>query len=191
MMKRCVWLILLIVVVAAGSADASDQGFYVGVGLGRTNINPGDFDEDFSDLLFEESSTGFKLFGGYKIMKHLAVEGGYTDYGDHRRHQVLTNLERHEINVTITALDLSVVGRLPVSARTVFFAKVGMSSWDADVWSAIDDVRTDLSSDGTGLIYGGGVEFMFNKTGVRFDIDWLEIDDVSSFMPRISVAYNF
>ena len=195
MRKRYMLVVLVLFAVAGGQAYADDRGFYVGGGVGIPNLDPGDFDEDFANLKFDNETFGFKLFGGYRIIKYFAVEGAYTDYGNVRRHEILPTYDEdllYQIDLPIDSWDLSAVGRLPVSKTVALYVRLGAASYSADIRTTIGDETENESRSGTGITYGVGFDFRFSKVGMRIAFDWLDIEDTGGvFMPTASLTYNF
>jgi len=74
MTERYMLVVLVILAVAGSQANAGDRSFYVGGGVGVPILEVGDFNEDFDGLKFENSTVGFKLFGGYQFNKYFAIE---------------------------------------------------------------------------------------------------------------------
>lgn len=79
---------LILIAMTLGTATAyADTPYYVGGGLGYTEISQ-DLDlqpvgDGFNvDNDFDDYSTGFTLFAGYEITPRWAVEAGYIDFGD-------------------------------------------------------------------------------------------------------------
>ena len=71
-------------------ADSIDAGWYLGanVGQSRANIDEariarGLLGSGFSGVAIDsdERDTGYKVFGGYRVNRHFAIEGGYFDLG--------------------------------------------------------------------------------------------------------------
>ena len=60
------------------------NGYYMGLGYGTTSFSDGDFGKEFENFKVapdQDSDSGFKLYGGYKFNKIVAVEGSYINYG--------------------------------------------------------------------------------------------------------------
>jgi OOP family OmpA-OmpF porin len=192
-------LVTVVLLAAAAPAFAIDNGFYVGGGLGFPSWDVGDFNDEYSNLRFEDSSFGYKLFGGYRILEYLAVEAGYTNWGTVKTYETSVLRIDEELRVEIDGWDASVVGILPLSKKTDLFAKVGVSSWNAAVRVTVDDTRQsadpiveDQSRDGTDLTFGAGLDFLFNKLGARLEMGWLRISDTDGqFMFCASLTYHF
>ena len=80
-----VWLCAFILQVSMTSvfADESDEtsqrSWYLGAGLGITELDPDTNNTGYS--VTDERDTGFKLFAGYDFSERLTVEGFYADLG--------------------------------------------------------------------------------------------------------------
>ena len=70
------------------AATPSPTGWYTGFGLGQSRLGfkTGDFALGPAGTLntFDESSTAFKFFAGYRFSSWLALEGGYDNLGTNR-----------------------------------------------------------------------------------------------------------
>lgn len=73
----------------------------------------------------DNSSTGYKLFGGYQFHPNFAVEGGYFDLG--RFDFTSTTVPAGSLygRIKLRGANLDLVGRLPLDDRFSVFAKVG------------------------------------------------------------------
>ena len=58
-------------------AAAADNGFYLGLSAGQSQIAS----EDYGDFEFKGGDLGYKVFAGYRMLTFLAVEGSYVDFG--------------------------------------------------------------------------------------------------------------
>lgn len=187
------WITILVIIVAvAMPASAIEKGFYVGAGFGVSSFDIGDFYDDYQPLHFYETNPGFKFFGGYRILQYLAVEAGYSDFGDQTRHEGLRQVGNQEIEVGINQWDVSALGLLPVSKKVSLFAKIGAASWNTDVRVVEGTETYDLSDSGTDITYGLGIDFLFKKVGMRVEGDWLDIPDTGGvFLVSLNLTYNF
>ena len=69
-------LISLCGFAAAGESKA--RGGYVGAAFGMSVFDDGGA---FAGLVVDDQDTSMQIHGGYKIMKHFAVEARYVDLG--------------------------------------------------------------------------------------------------------------
>ena len=75
-------LLFTLTVFATGSAvaaDAFENQWYIGAGLGVTELDPETNNTGYK--LRDGSDSGFKLFAGYDFSPELSVEGFYADLG--------------------------------------------------------------------------------------------------------------
>lgn len=160
----------------SGNAAATDNGFYLGLGLGQSSINA-DFDGAEGGFSFDADDLGYKAFAGWNFaileLVTLGVEVGYVDFG-----------KPDDNGVDVDANGFDAFGLAGVQLGPIqVFGKVGVIAWDADGSDGPDSV----SDDGTDLAYGIGAGLQFGSLGVRaeyelFDIDGSEdvsVDDVS------------
>ncbi|VAW53595.1 Outer membrane protein A precursor [hydrothermal vent metagenome] len=68
-----------IIVSAAEAANSKNRSWYLGAGLGLTQLNPETNDTGYD--VADSSDSGFKLFGGYDFTNQFTVEGFLTDLG--------------------------------------------------------------------------------------------------------------
>lgn len=190
-MRKTLLSFVMVAAVAAPAA-ATDLGFYVGAGLGVNSVNMSDFNPEYSDLRFDDDSFGFKAFGGYRMLRYLAVEVDYIDFGS------VTSWEGGNINyyteadVGISTWNAYAVGLVPVSRKVDFFGKLGYASYDVDNTVTVSGDTEDRSESGSDLAYGLGVNFLSKKLGVRVEGDWLKIPDTGgAFMLSASLTYHF
>ena len=64
---------------AEDSENTGNRSWYLGAGLGMTELDPDTNNTGFS--VTDQRDTGFKLYGGFDFSNHLTVEGFYTDLG--------------------------------------------------------------------------------------------------------------
>lgn len=109
-------------------------GFYVGGNVGGTR---GDFKNDsinralvgqgftVNSTTTDNTSTGYKLFGGYQITPNFAVEGGYFDLGRFNYSSSTTPAGTFSGNNRVNGLNLDLVGTLPLSDQFSVLGRVG------------------------------------------------------------------
>lgn len=158
---------------------ASDSKLYLGAALGSSSYS------SVEDLFLElgndgsnditDTSIAYQLQMGWEINRYVAIEVGYTDFGDvesdYRRNSVVNGhdaLAQSHYEANLTATIVSLKGMLPLGDATRVFAKVGYAGWDAEVnWDAalyFDDNLDSQSKgsaevDGDDLFYSFGVEY--------------------------------
>jgi OOP family OmpA-OmpF porin len=141
-----------VVVSSASFAQAkpADTGFYIGGSAGLSTIDcPGGAGS------CDDEDTAYKLFGGYKFNRNLAIEGGYTPLGESSRGSVTGEA---------TAWELLGVGSFPLGNNFSIYGKLGFYSGELEVSSPVASGKKTT----TDLTYGAGVQFDFARNlGVR------------------------
>jgi len=200
-MKRSALCLFVILVAASIPASASDTGFYLGAGLGRSSIDfekfypeiGHDFDNTGSGYQTQDNS-GYKVFGGYRFLKFLAVEAGYTNLGSPQAWETVVQEHPERAEVSVKGWDAFAVGILPLGKVVDIFGKIGMMSWDTNITSVQDaEVIYSESTTGTDAAYGIGIGFWVGKNvTLRGESEWFKIGDYDTVsLYTINVTYTF
>jgi len=176
---------VLAAVLAAGlfvatPAVAQDTRFYLGAKAGQSEFKdsctpvPG---VTFSSC--DEKDTAWGVFAGYQINRYLAVETGWTDFGETEASAVVSGIP---VNAAISAKGWEFVGvaSLPMTEQFSAYAKAGAFRWRVRGSVAVPGLGSASASDsGTDLTYGVGLRFDFTKAlGAR--LEWQRYNDVGS-----------
>ncbi len=160
------------------SAQAADNGIYLGVGIGESNVQA---DSDAIGAIdFDGKDTAWKAIAGIRPLDWLAVEASYVDFG---------KPDDDGVEVDADGFTAFAVGFVPVGPVDLF-AKVGLINYDAK--GSLENVGNVIDDEGTELAYGLGVQFRLLSLAIRgeyekFDVD--ELDDAD--MLSVSVTYTF
>ena len=140
---------------AASFACGAEPPWSIGAGLGRA---------DFGDCRAscDERREAYKVFGGYRFGRHLALEAGYVDLG----------------KVTATAGDAftetkprgiagHLVGAWPVADRLAVFGRLGFIHGDTKVTGSLPTRNVK----GTELAWGLGAQLVLRR-GFTVRLDW-------------------
>ncbi len=211
-MKKAVKLLVAsIVAISANSAIAEPGKWYIGVGAGQSFYN--DWSSDvlaFDDALgvvnfdgsqstsSDDTTFGYKLFGGYTFRENIAVEFSYIDMGEvdaNSRasgtfYDTLNNAIVGDLfasaNANVEALTLDVALNVPMTPVIALMVKAGVYAANTELdLSAGGDIpgtenynvsKTDSS---TGLHFGIGVNFKLTEViGLR--AEWERLDQVEA-----------
>lgn len=142
-------LIVLMLMVGVGAAQAA-AGPYAGAGVGNSSISD---DSSSPPLNFDESDTGYKVFGGFRSM-FLGIELGYVDFGTPEG----SAGGGFDAKVEASGWDLMAIGTIPLGKRFEIFGKYGLIKWDTKI--TINNGISDSDS-GNDTMWGGGVAFRF------------------------------
>lgn len=160
------------------TAQAADNGIYVGGALSRTTI---DSSVDPFGIDFDDDDTAYKLIAGIRPFDAIAFEASYIDFGsvvfDNRdavSDGIFSELEAE-------AIDVQVVGHIggPVLE---FFGKAGVVFWDAEavLQGGIGGVDLRDSDSGTDLVFGGGVQAQFGSLAARVEYESFDVADADN-----------
>ena len=181
----------LISVVATGSLAAlpalgfaqdagNPSGFYVGGGIGQFNLNVDNFD-DIDDAIgdvIDSDDNAWKIFGGYRFNRHIAVELAYIDLGE-PGDQLTSSGSNGNYRVNIGGFAPSLVGILPVGPVELF-GKIGQYYYDVDTRIDLDSPGPDIdtSHSHNDFIWGGGVSFVVaQRVELRAEYEKIEIEN--------------
>ena len=189
--------------LSSARAAEPDTGPYLGIGVGRTktkmaSVLPGlrayvravlggaDWDVGGATCssTVQDTSTGLKLFGGYRFNRHVSVEGFYTDLGTFSSDAALIASASEHFFVAadkdVRGLGAAIVGAWPLSDKVSLLGKAGFFRWDLDLTTRLtappgyDPFSTPerQSASGTSPMYGLGVEFaVFMGFALRAEVE--------------------
>lgn len=156
---------LLCALVLGGGATASlaqmrtaqsDPSLLPGVSRGYVGLSGGiskyDLRSGTGGFIFDDSDTAIKLYTGAYFHPNLGLELGYLDLGKARRIGGGT---------TARGLNLSLVGRLPVSTQLDLLGKVGTIYGRTNTHGFGGFGVQPGKGDGFGLSYGAGLRWAF------------------------------
>lgn len=195
-MKCLTPFIGLLLLNASAFAQETTNG-YIGVGLGIM-----DYSQDrlfFGNELTDSTST-WKIYGGYNFSDYLGIE---ASYGAPTEVSVGTSwlgpmggLNSYSYNGDYTITTVKLVAYLPLSWGKIFG---GTGHFDADIDTVIvrvyDDYGTgspqhiSTSDDGTTVLLG--VQWEFAKLDFRIEYERWDLRHADSDVLGIAVAYRF
>lgn len=135
-MKKVIALSALL--LASGLVSAQQSGFYVGGSIGSAMVDAnGGVDDVLSSFgatnvsgNTDDTDFSYKIFGGYKINKNFAVEGGYANFGKFTSNgsgRLLGQPISASEEVKSYAIFVDAVGILPASEEFSVFGKAGFA----------------------------------------------------------------
>ncbi|MBI5275113.1 MAG: OmpA family protein [Burkholderiales bacterium] len=174
-------------------AMAQDSGWYGGATIGRTGAS---IDEDriraglaaqgLATSSFEERdrSTGYRVFGGYQMTPHLAVEAGVFSLGHFGYTARTVPAGSLDGNMRVRGMNIDLVGTLPLSDRLAALGRIGITSIRAsDQFSATGAVAMPYASASpsersTSYKAGLGVAYAFTDAlSVRAEVERYGLKD--------------
>jgi len=161
MKKFLVGLIVLAASSIAFAEPAKERGAYIGAGFAGTTFDDGGA---FAGLSFDDSDSGIGIFGGYKFLKHLAVEARYNDFG---------TFTLEGLGVDVSSLSVHAVGIIPFGdSGWELFGQLGLGTVDFE----LDGDSEDESVGSAGL----GIRFSWSGNfAVAAQLDAYAYEDTS------------
>jgi OOP family OmpA-OmpF porin len=140
MQKILIATLLLCLSATAMAAEQKARGFYIGGSAGVTSLEDDGFITEDGNFTFDDSDTAVTLFGGYKILKYLAVEARYSNLGSYT---VTGTSFPEQFDIDVTSLSAHVVGIIPFGASGwELFGQLGLSQLNFDVSGSGDEDET-------------------------------------------------
>jgi OmpA-OmpF porin, OOP family len=135
-----------------------------------------------STITDDDRDTGYKLFGGYKLNRNFAIEGGYFDLG---KFGFTATVPAGTLsgNIRLKGLNLDAVGILPINQKFSAFGRVGLNYAEArDSFSSTGTVpvltNTNPSKRDTNYKFGAGLQYDFTQSlGMRLEAERYRIND--------------
>ena len=187
---------------------AEDSGFYVGAGLGLSNV-----DTDSIEIIegeaykFDDGSTAWKIFGGWRMNKYISFELAYFDTG------TLDDEVTYPIDVfptptatpgtelfAKTELNLSgwapyVIGTWPIGIFELS-GKLGYAFYDADIdiylTDGIDEEYFSDSESDDDFVWGVGAGVtLFDNLNVKIEYEAIEVSDANADIWWLTGAWRF
>jgi OOP family OmpA-OmpF porin len=200
----------VLAILSTSVTMAADDGWYGGVSVGRSQA-----DLDNASVVADMLSTGFtttsltdfeddngyKLFTGYQFNRNFAIEGGYVSLGEFGYMAELNPLATRRGDTRMMALNIDLVGILPMTDKLSAFGKIGTAYGQSrEQFSGHGPVTiTRFSNREREMDYTYGAGFQYDVTpqlGMRIEAERFTIsnnvlrnDNVDLF--SLGVVYRF
>jgi len=157
----------------ATTSASADTGFYLGGSLGNAS-----YDGTAPDTVFsiDDNDTAYKLYGGFRVLSLLAIEGGYVNFG---------KMSGAAGSLELDGWDIFGVANLPLGPVNVF-AKLGGIAWQSDFSGLTSADTSDFD-----LAYGLGAAFRLGSFGVRAEYELFDTGNDYTNMLSVGAEYNF
>jgi len=163
---------------AASAATAvADTGFYLGTGVGSTNLN-------LSSTAFGDAGSkdevGVKITGGFQFHPMFAAEVSYYYPGEFTERD-----GTDAVKVTANIFQGSLVGRFPIAQNFHAFGRVGFAYWDGRIEATSGGLSGSLDETGSDLNWGVGLGFdVTEHLSLRGEFEQTKIDtDLADVLP--------
>ncbi|HEX7238476.1 MAG TPA: outer membrane beta-barrel protein [Gammaproteobacteria bacterium] len=194
-MKYLIGLGLSLAFVQAATAQ-DRSGAYIGASLGYFSFEE---DDEELDLTLDDTTTAYRLMGGYRFSENFAVEGGWGRTGDVEESFTEVVLPFGTLAIDAAAefevLTVRALGFIPFE-RTSLFGGVGYYDADIDVDASISigGIPAGSGSDGiseNGATLVGGFEFNLERVDIRAELEWFDIDEADAWDASVGVLFHF
>ena len=172
-------------------ALADDSGWYGGLNVGRSRATIDDARITSSllggglaatSISNDDRDTGYKLFGGYKINKNFALEGGYFNLGKFGFTATTIPAGTLNGNIKLQGVNLDAVGILPITEKFSAFGRAGLNY--AEARDSFTGVGINMMSNPNpnkremNYKFGAGLQYDFTESlAMRLDAERYRIND--------------
>lgn len=184
---------LLTAALALAALPAAAQ-WYVGAAAGnsRASFRGPDPASQLIELGFLDASTSvdrsdamYRLYGGWRFHRYLAVELGYVDLGRYSMRTTASPPGVLDTSIKSEGADLSLVGMYPVWDRLQVFGRIGAfaartrASYSGSGSVEVIEGAGSQSRHSTHAVYGLGVMYDFNQR-LSLRGEWSRYDKLGS-----------
>lgn len=179
-MKSLLPIALLCCLLAVPAASAGD--FYVGGAVGQTSFDVAD-----EAASFKVDDWGFKVFGGYRLFRYLAIEAAYMDAGTLDETQGDLRIQAEAQAFTASAL-----GILAFTPRFELFARAGLNAWNSESILTENGTPENRDTSGTDFFWGFGLAYDFTERfGVRLELEYFTFESEDVRLGSVGLRYTF
>lgn len=169
--------------MVSAAAAAQENGFYLGGSLGRATFTEWCVD-DPAVLACDDKASAWKLLGGYRFSRNLAVEATYINWGEVDG-TVRTASGERRVSAEQTSIGIAGVLSFDVSPQFAVFGKAGFLKTEQDL-----PASRQSSRDESEFHFGLGARVGFTP-GWAARAEWEKTQKLKVDMLSIGVEYRF
>jgi OOP family OmpA-OmpF porin len=184
-MTRKLMMAALVLALAATFAHADEKkGLYIGAGAGY-----GSQELSVSTGNFQDNTTAYKGFVGYRFMRFIGFEAAYVDFGNASDTLDFGGGTTTDVTLKTKGETAEITGTIPIGSFLEIYGKAGYLWWNAKS----DDSTNSDSNSGSDPVYGGGVKLIFaKKFGVRLEYEQFDIQDTKKvYLITAGIEWRF
>lgn len=183
----------LVAAMAAPAIAQDGNGWYAGANVGRSDAKIDD-ERITRGLLGQGLATnsiddrdhdgGYKIFGGYQLNRHLALEAGFFDLGSFGYTARTTPTGTLTGDIRVKGLNLDLVGILPLTGKLSALGRVGVTStrttgqFSATGAARVPYTNASPSERSTNYKVGAGLMYDFTESlALRLEAERYRISD--------------
>jgi hypothetical protein len=183
-------LLLIVLALGAGVAQADNGMLYVGAGVSNDNL------KDITATNSNLNSTNWKVWAGMRPISVFAVEADYMRLGSQNVSSMFVS-GTSTTHIDYKAFAGYAVGYLPIPMPYVdVFAKAGLARWTSSGASSVfiapgSTTFFSLSENGTQFAWGAGGQLHIGNLGARLEYESFSIRNTSGAnLVSLSVFLN-
>ncbi len=178
----------------ASAAYAQDdlEGPYFGVALGYFDYQ--EADDDFGTFI-DDTTTAYRLIGGYQLNENLAIEGGFGRTGDIKESFQLfpPGSGSFDVKAEYEIVTVRALGLVPLDQIDLYG---GIGYYDATITTdaTVTGVGSlgEIEDDDSGVTLLGGVHFYLDKFTIRGEYEWFDTDsNVEAWDINVGILFRF
>ena len=171
----------ILMAVGTATAQAADNGFYLGAGAAKANI------DSFESNGFDFDDVGWKILAGFRPLDNFAVEAEYMDLGNERADLGPLGSANAEAKA-IAAFGVLLLPLVPID----LYAKAGLARWDVQGGFTSAFGNASFDDEGTEFAYGAGVQARLGSLAVRGEYESFDIEDTDGVdLFSVSLTWTF
>lgn len=183
---------------ATPSVNAEELGPYIGAGFVQTQFeHDWSFGPNTTITHVDDDDQGYRIIGGWRMLRWLAVEASYADLGGAiGRTQVVCAAAvgfpcPSRLSADVKTSQLSALALWPLGQFDLF-AKAGVNRWDATARIA-DDTTTiaRIRDHDHDPVYGIGAQYLYEHLVLRLEFEHLEIGASEADAFSLAAIYRF
>jgi OOP family OmpA-OmpF porin len=179
--------------LASGAYAQDDlEGPYFGVAVGHVDYQQAD-DED--GIFIDDTTTAFRLIGGYQLNENLAIEAGWARTGDLKESFQLfpPGSGTLDFRADYEMLTVRALGLVPLDQIDIYG---GIGYYDATITAdvALTGVGSlgEVEDDENGVTLLGGVHFYLDKFTIRGEYEWFDTDsNIETWDLSVGILFRF
>jgi OOP family OmpA-OmpF porin len=181
-----------VLAAACAPAGAEERGLYVGGALGQSKFrewcDTSGAPAGFSLVSCEDKDSTWKVLGGYRVNRHLAIEATYIDWGTVSGQ--VQFMGPRDVSAEQQSMGLAAVGAVPITRQFSIFGKLGLLLTDQQTRSATATSSATTDRDEREWHYGIGVKYALTRHwAVR--AEWENTEALEVRMLSVGVEYSF
>ena len=178
----------------ASTAYAQDdlEGPYFGVAVGYVDYQEAD-DED--GLFIDDTTTAYRLIGGYQLNENLAIEAAWARTGDLKESFELfpPGSGTLDFRADYEMLTVRALGLVPLDQIDLYG---GIGYYDATLTADANLTGVgslgEIEDDDSGATLLGGVQFYLDKFTIRGEYEWFDTEsNIETWDINVGILFRF